>query len=285
MARNRPPIVVLSEQEGELLRAHLAGVSAAWERIAETEGLPPGAEPCAHAKSALRLFLFEREKGLTSIDRTLFERAGLPLPDLSVEAGPLAGLGPSELAEHVRRGCRERGSIPTIRATYQTAKKPAEPKADVQTESAPPFNGREGVPVPGYAWEAEIFATHANAIAQAVRDTAEGAKIDPAKMCDHAVCSIRRILLARNPHARAVEKALLARAGITPPDLTDPVVERWMEARTDDGSLKAHVESCPLRHVPANWPVIIVSADGGARPERVPVAHGTAFRWPDPLWS
>ena len=274
-----PVTITLSEEEGDAVADHLAALALVWAEMRDRAGLPAFAQPCAHVKAAIRLMLWPAEGGMLDIDRRVFAAAGIAVPDMTAEAGPLAGCTDGAmLATHVKCGCAFNGSFPTIRVQYaKTGRKAPEDGPD-------PIVPDGAIPVPGYAHEAALFQAYREAISATVRDFCRMAKAD--KVCDHLICAVRR--KAAHSHlapGAKVEKTLLARAGTTVPDVSDPAVERWLNIPGDDGTLKAHLDSCPLGYDTARWPKIAFMPDGAVRPVRKPAAKGSVLVWPDPVWS
>jgi hypothetical protein len=268
----------LTAEEGDELHAHLEGLAAVWAPMAERADLPPDRAPCAHAKAALRMFLFPEGNGYRPIDRTVFERAAIDPPNLTTEAGPLAGCVDLDMiAAHVACGCTYEGSDGTVQVLTPR------PMGSAAKESEAHPVHPDALPVPGYPWEAQAFQFYREQISGTVRDFVRG--VGASGPCDHLICAVRRRAQIDIPTGAKLEAAILARCGAVLPNSTDPTVERWMEIPGDDGTLKAHLDSCTLGYDPARWPKLALMPDGATRPVRVPAAVGTILRWPEPVWS
>jgi hypothetical protein len=271
--------IEITDDEIHAVNAHLSALDAVWDQIRTMHHLAEDVIPCSHAKAAIRLYLFTEQGGIAPVDRLLFDRARLPLPDLMIEAGPLAGRDdPCAIAAHAATGCRHEGTTPVIRV------RPARP-----TPAAGMVGGAEQIPdyvtatAPGYAWEANALIAYVTNIGQSIDATVKG--VGASKCCVHLASAIRRACAQSAPKAAALEVVALARVGMTLPEYRDPAVERWMHIPGDDGTLKAHLDACPLANGPEHWPAVAVATDGASRPVRVPGAHGSELRWPEPVWS
>jgi hypothetical protein len=217
------------------------------------------------------LFLFGHVDGFMECDRILFAKAGLPVPDLTAELGPLAGdFDPCALVAHAVTGCRSTGTLPAIRVQYPTASQP-----DGLPEHA--------VSAPGYAWEDHVLRGYTANLVEGLVRTVHS--VGAEKCCVHVASAVRRACAAAHPKTAALEAEVLARVGLTLPEYRDEAVDRWMSIPGDDGTLKAHLDACPIANGPEHWPAVVVGPDGATRPVRVPAARGSELKWPTPVWS
>jgi hypothetical protein len=267
--------VTVTQEEGEAISAHLQALAVVWDKIRTEHGLPAedanGPGPCAHVKAALRLFLFGHVGGFMECDRILFAKAGIPVPDLTKELGPLAGdFDPCALVAHAVTGCRSTGTLPAIRVQYPTTSK----------QDGPP---EHAVAAPGYVWEDAVLRGYTANLVEGLVRTVHS--VGAEKCCVHVASAVRRACAAAHPKTAALEAEVLARVGLTLPEYRDEAVDRWMSIPGDDGTLKAHLDACPIANGPEHWPAVVVGPDGATRPVRVPAAKGSELKWPTPVWS
>lgn len=271
VAARRVVNLTVTIDEGNAITAHLQALDAVWQEVCKLHHLPDPTHPCSHSKAALRLILFPRDQGLTPIDRVLFARANLPLPDLTIEAGPLAGTDDvCALAVHAATGCRSVGEIPTLRVSYE---RPV-------VEEVPSF---ATATAPAYPHEAAVLAGYTKNLELGITATMNA--VGSERACIHLASAIRRGCAATSPRAAALEVEVLVRAGASLPEYRDETVDRWMHSPSDDGSLKEHLDGCPLANEPEHWPAVVVSVDGAVCPVRVPAAAGFELKWPEARWS
>lgn len=276
--------IEISHEEIHAINAHLSALSAVWDKIREMHHLPDDLEPCSHVKAAIRLFLFTAEGGITPTDRLLFERAGLPLPDLTIEAGTLAGCDdPCAMAAHAATGCTCAGGAPVIRVRAAPEPAPAAIQAPAMVGGAVVVPDYVTSTAPGYAWEANALISYVSHVGQSIDATVRS--VGSTQCCVHLASAVRRACAQSAPKAAALEVEALARVGMTLPEYRDPAVERWMHIPGDDGTLKAHLDACPMANGPEHWPAVAVAADGASRPVRVAGAYGPELKWPTPVWS
>lgn len=254
----------VSPAEGAELLATQNGFEAVWTKICDMNGLGPEVEACAHIRAAIRLICLPPD-GLAPLDRTIFARAGLPVADIGAEAGDVRTA--EQIVAHARTGCSWPGTL-NIRVAF------ADPRPEDPTPEFPP----DATVVPVTTFEANIYDQHRRALVDHVRRWMQLAGIErPACYC--VLSAARRMLAPSLPGQ--VEAVVMARSGVQIQSFEDPTVERWLKITGDDGTLKAHVDSCPHTYRPGVWPKVVLSPDGALRPIRT----ASGLEWPVPCWS
>lgn len=273
--REKPPIEVeVTEEEGQVLAAHSAGILKMWEGIL-ADGAAEGEafEPCHHACAALMLLIPADHEGMV-LQAEIFRRAGIKV-DLAEVAAPVGEWTAESICAHART-CRVPSPVPPLKVWWP------EPRPDAT-------GGRTPVPVICYRHEADAVAGMTQVCGAVVRDVMKQVGHD-GPPCEHLVCAVRRRYAKQRPDVAATERDIAARAGATMPDESHPDIEALLAAPHDAHEVESaraldHLRSCTLIHDEARWPLIEVVIDQTTRPVPVPTATGPRLSWPSPVWS